>query len=167
MKMIKTNLNAVLKPRIRSHVAPHVLNQLCCIHLKYVQFIPAKLGALSGTFSWYNSNSGIFPCYSLACFLSTNTMYEGGMLAILTALLTSSQFCVYCHILKLGTGIFYILPPSMCSCRKKKSCLPLLHFSVSLTLALCLCIKICICYQPRFADNIRQQIPHTWVLLMP
>lgn len=116
-------------------------------------FMPAKLEALSGTFSWYNNNSGIFPCYSLVCFLSINTTYESGMLAIFTALLTSSQFCVYCHILKLGTifVIFFLLPCDPIG--KTKSCLPSLRFSVSLTLALCFCIKICICYQLRFADK--------------
>lgn len=59
------------------------------------------------------------------------------------ALLTCCQFCVYCHIPKLGRGeglfIFLLLP---CVTLRIKSPVCLLHFAMLLTLALFLCIQI-------------------------
>lgn len=99
-----------------------MLQKLYCIHLKYAQFTPQNMGVQSGT-SWYNNNFGIFPCYSLACFISIN---EEGMKV-------GCYFQSFAHILPVLCLLSYskaresyIPPPSMCYSKNKIPCLPII-----------------------------------------
>lgn len=116
-----------------------MLQQLYCIHLKYAQFTPQKVGVQSGTSSWYNNKFGILPCYSLACFISINK--EG--------MKVGCYFQSFAHILPIlcllsyskareRRRTFYIPPPSMCYSKNKISCLPASFCNVAHTSSLSL-----------------------------